>query len=179
MLRKLRSSNTDLAVKKHYERITLVLNEYVLKHRNLPPGFTLTLIVKHAPEIPHQSNGYDCGVFLLEFMKYITMKKPFNFSCSDMTHFRQELTREFEFKLIGNTLERPIFHERTQSLPQSKKDKLKSENKEKMLYSNIAKEAKVEQGTISDTFQSEKPIDGQVICKIIRFDNPSRKNLCF
>ena len=92
LLRKLRSSNTDLAVKKHYERITLVLNEYVLKHRNLPPGFTLTLIVKHAPEIPHQSNGYDCGVFLLEFMKYITMKKPFNFSCSDMTHFQQELT---------------------------------------------------------------------------------------
>ena len=98
----------DLAVQKHFERISLVNNEYVLKHRNLPLGFNLTLIVKHAPEIPHQSNGHDCGVFLMEFMKYITMNKPFNFSCSDMTYFRQELKYEFECKMIGNTLESPL-----------------------------------------------------------------------
>ena len=117
LLRKLRSSNLNLTVKKHFERISLVHTEYVLKHENLPPGFNLELIVTHSPEIPHQSNGYDCGVFLLEFMKYITFKKPFNFSCSDMTYFRQEIRTEFERKVIGNTLETPLLQARTQTLP--------------------------------------------------------------
>ena len=96
-----------------------------------------------------------------------------------MTHFRQELKYEFERKLIGNTLERPILHERAQSLLQSKKAKQKSQNKEKDIYSNIQKEPNVTKETISDTLQSDQQLDGQIIHKIIRFVNPSRKNLCF
>ena len=154
------------AVQKHYERILLVHNEYVLKHRNLPLNFNLELIVKYVPEIPHQSNG--CGVFLLEFMKYTTMNKPFNFSCSDMIDFRQQLKHEFESKIIESL----ILQARIQSLPHSNTTKLKSLHKEQLSYSNIRKEVK----TIPDISRADHHEDNKVTQKILRFIKTPRKN---
>ena len=79
-LRKLRSSRLDMIRNKHQERLLLIYNQYILQHERLPPSMRFDLLVKCAPDIPHQSNSYDCGVFLLEFMKYVAHGKPFNFS---------------------------------------------------------------------------------------------------
>ena len=128
---------------------------------------------------PHQSNGFDCGVFLLEFMKYITMNKPFDFSCSDMPYFRNQLKNEFEKKIVENTLANPILQARVQSLDQLNTIKLKSPCKEKLVYSNRKKEVKTKKKNNPDMLTADCQGERQVTNKVIKFVNPSRKNLCF
>ena len=65
-----------------------------MKLDNIPDGFDLEIEVKSPPAIPHQSNDYDCAVFMLQFMKYTTLEKPFNFSCLDVLNLREEMKQE-------------------------------------------------------------------------------------
>ena len=114
-LRKLRSSKLDLIRTKHQERLLLIYNQYILQHERLPPSMRFDLLVKCAPDIPHQSNSHDCGVFLLEFMKYIAHEKPFNFSCMDMPYFRDEIKTEIQNQEIKGILESPAVQISTKS----------------------------------------------------------------
>ena len=54
----------------------------------------LTLKSKIPPEIPAQDNGFDCGVFLVIFAKYIVFNKCFDFGTDDMVKFRDDIRRE-------------------------------------------------------------------------------------
>ena len=111
-LRKMKNKRLDLIRKNHQERLSLIYNHYILPHQKLPSGFSLEMLVICAPEIPHQSNSNDCGVFLLSFMKYIAQGKSFDFSCMDMPNFRQEIKEEIENKQIKEISESSILQMR-------------------------------------------------------------------
>ena len=81
-----------------------ITNEYPQYHKDRPNNYKFRISVKVPPEIPHQRNGYDCGVFMLQFMKYITMKKSFNFTTTEMSFFRDEMKKEISTKKIRPTL---------------------------------------------------------------------------
>ena len=53
-----------------------------------------SIIIKVPPQIPQQTNGFDCGVFLLMFAKYLLLGKEFSFSCKDMTYLREQIKEE-------------------------------------------------------------------------------------
>ena len=53
--------------------------------------------------IPKQTNGHDCGVFMLMFMKYTASKKDFDFTQRDMLSIRKSIEEE----LKNNTLNLP------------------------------------------------------------------------
>lgn len=39
--------------------------------------------------MPQQTNGYDCGVFVLKYADYIARDAELDFTQSDMPHFRK------------------------------------------------------------------------------------------
>ena len=47
-------------------------------------------------DIPKQKNGYDCGVFLMEYARCILTDKPMNFKQKDMPAIRERIKRELE-----------------------------------------------------------------------------------
>ena len=167
-LRNLRNSKLEIIIQKHEERLSLIYNQFVLKHQKLPPGFTLNIDVMCAPEIPHQSNGYDCGVFLLEFMKYIALEEVFNFSCDAMPFFRREIGGEIKNELITGISEISTDPFRTSSAAASK-----SEKERKTATSGVSSSL---QGTSHKNVQVDTNVVG---CKILKFSNPIRRNLCF
>ena len=63
----------ELVKLEHKKRIHYILNEFLLKHSDYPDSVSFS--VRIVKDIPKQRNGYDCGVFLLAFMKYIVLKK--------------------------------------------------------------------------------------------------------
>ena len=100
-----------------------------MKHEKRPQHFSLQLLILLAPDVPHQSNSNDCGVFLLEFMKYIAQGKPYDFSCSDMPHFREEIREEIENKVIREVLESPWLQMASKSgTPTEHKKQIPTEN---------------------------------------------------
>jgi len=42
-------------------------------------------------DIPHQRNGYDCGVFMCKFADFSSKNKGFNFSQKNMQYFRKRM----------------------------------------------------------------------------------------
>ena len=63
------------------------------KNKQLKP---LLLRVRVPPEIPAQDNSWDCGVFLASFVKYLVLKKEFNFETESMIGIRKEMKNELE-----------------------------------------------------------------------------------
>ena len=57
----------------HLENANFILNHYILKHDQCPPDASYNVTTRK--DIPKQRNDWDCSVFLLVFMKYITLKK--------------------------------------------------------------------------------------------------------
>ena len=55
-------------------------------HHLCPPNIIYTASVND--NIPKQTNDYDCGVFLLAFMKYTVLEANFDFETKDMPSFR-------------------------------------------------------------------------------------------
>ena len=51
-------------------------------------------VIKVPPQIPEQLNTFDCGVFMLMFIKYLCMGKELSFSGEDMTNFREQIKEE-------------------------------------------------------------------------------------
>ena len=42
-------------------------------------------------DMPRQTNGYDCGVFVLMYADYLSQKRPFNFTQDDTTRLRERI----------------------------------------------------------------------------------------
>lgn len=43
---------------------------------------------------PKQKNGYDCGVFVCQYAKYISSSQPMSFTQDDMVDIRQKMVVE-------------------------------------------------------------------------------------
>jgi len=52
-------------------------------------------------EIPHQENGYDCGVFLCTFADFVSSSKPLIFDQDNMPYFRQKMILDILNKSIS------------------------------------------------------------------------------
>ena len=178
-LRQMKSSKLDMITKKHMERLSLVHNEFVMKNEKLPTGLTFKQIVLCAPDIPHQSNSYDCGVFLLQFMKYLTMQEPFNFTCLDMPYFRQEIKEAIENKKVQRTLESNLVKITAQNLSQPENTEKKSTSKKRVSMDDQQKCNQKKERKQRNNFPQQKCTLEKNNCKILKFVNPSRKNLCF
>ena len=70
----------------HEKRLNIILHEYILMHHQCPLNIIYTVSVND--NIPKQTNDYDCGVFLLAFMKYTVLEAKFEFETEDMPSFR-------------------------------------------------------------------------------------------
>jgi len=79
--------------KKCLERLEkYVKDEYKTKHNG---EYDTSQWEFHTPlDIPHQQNGYDCGVFMCKFADYSSKNKPFNFNQNHMKYFRQRMILE-------------------------------------------------------------------------------------
>ena len=66
---------------------------FASKNKQVKP---LTLRVKVPPEIPAQNNSWDCGVFLATFVKYLVLKKNFDFDTKSMIGIRKVMKAELE-----------------------------------------------------------------------------------
>ncbi|KFV08433.1 Sentrin-specific protease 2, partial [Tauraco erythrolophus] len=65
------------------------------ERRNLELTFSeWTLRSMESYEIPQQSNGSDCGVFMCKFADYISRDKPITFTQSHMPYFRKKMVWE-------------------------------------------------------------------------------------
>src|SRR3990167_6788777 len=51
-------------------------------------------------DIPHQQNGYDCGVFTCKFAEAQSRNAPYNFSQKDMLETRQKMVLEIVNKKV-------------------------------------------------------------------------------
>ena len=52
-------------------------------------------------DMPHQSNGYDCGVFVLKFADYVARGVVMDWAEADMPHFRRLITAEMMAGIIA------------------------------------------------------------------------------
>merc|ERR1719206_542917 len=64
--------------------------------------------IRVPPEIPSQENTWDCGVFLLMFVKYLAMKQKVDFDTESMKSFRGEIKKELECGAINLTEEKDL-----------------------------------------------------------------------
>ena len=78
----------------HDKRLHVILNDYILKHHQCPINITYAVCVND--NIPKQTNDYDCGVFLLAFMKYTVLEAKFGFETKDMPSFRNMFRKEIQ-----------------------------------------------------------------------------------
>ena len=84
--------------KENLEKADFLLNNYVLKHHQCPSTASYKIIIRN--DIPKQKNGWDCGVFLLVFMKYLALQKDFNFDTFHMQFFRKWIKKELELVTV-------------------------------------------------------------------------------
>ena len=52
------------------------------------------------PDIPQQSNGSDCGVFLVQYAKRLSSGQPVVFVQRDVCHFRVQMFQELHHDRI-------------------------------------------------------------------------------
>jgi sentrin-specific protease 1 len=68
------------------------LNDEWKDKKSDPNGFdTSQWPIFHPSNIPHQRNGYDCGVFALTYANYLSRNKPFDFTQDDMPAIRAHI----------------------------------------------------------------------------------------
>ena len=56
----------------------------------------LTKLVKIPPEIPKQDDGWNCGVFVLQFCLCLCSRLDFSFTSNDMADFRARIKSELQ-----------------------------------------------------------------------------------
>ena len=135
-LEQMKNDRLKKIIHKHKNRLENIVNLFLKKHERYC-DFQLDVLVP--PSIPKQTNDNDCGVFLIEFMKFTTVGKQFTFTCDNMPHFRQQLIQEMTSQTILpiTETEPPIYREESSSkTKQSLKRKSynitsEQENKEK------------------------------------------------
>ncbi|EDV99675.1 sentrin-specific protease 2 isoform X2 [Drosophila grimshawi] len=58
------------------------------------PFDTSDFLIENVKDVPHQTNGSDCGVFSCMTAEYITRNKPLTFSQENMEYFRKKMVLE-------------------------------------------------------------------------------------
>ena len=70
-----------------FENITALIDKYLIEYEYLLyPNLNWTY--NFMKNIPYQNNGSDCGVFVCQFMNYISKNKDFDFTQDDISYFR-------------------------------------------------------------------------------------------
>ena len=80
---------------KHEEKAKFIIHNYLSKLNN-----DKVWTISTRTDIPKQMNDWDCGVFMLEFIKYSILGKNFDFETSDMRFFRENIRDEIQHKQI-------------------------------------------------------------------------------
>jgi hypothetical protein len=78
----------------------------------------IKLSILQPPIIPSQDHAYDCGVFLLLFIKHLVQKRKFDFDTRRCIEFRESIKEELLTKKIMKET-RPRTRKRTQSMDSS------------------------------------------------------------
>ncbi|XP_035190441.1 sentrin-specific protease 2 isoform X2 [Oxyura jamaicensis] len=77
------------------EALFQYLQEESQEKRNLELSFSEWILRNMEPhEIPQQTNGSDCGVFLCKYADYISRDKPITFTQNHMPYFRRKMVWE-------------------------------------------------------------------------------------
>ena len=107
------------------------------------------------------------------------MQEEFNFTCSDMPYFRQEIKEEIDNKVVKRTLESDLLQMRVQSLSQLENTTKKSARKKNMSKDDQQKCNQKKETRQQNFVPHHKGKLENNNCKILKFVNPSKKNLCF
>ena len=83
---------------KQKEKVSYILNNYIFKLDVSSDIKTYEIICRK--DIPKQENDWDCGVFMLMFIKYTAINRKFDFETSHMQFFRTVIRKEIESKQI-------------------------------------------------------------------------------
>ena len=102
------------------------------------------------------------------FTLYIAWEEAFNFSCDDMPFFRREIEGEIKNELTTGISEMSNLPASTNSAAEGK-----SEKKRKTATRGTSPSL---QGTSHENVKLDTRVVG---CKILKFSNPPRRNLCF
>ena len=78
------------------ETVKYIRDSYLTKlyEKHCVPLPDISVSVLIPPMVPAQTDGYNCGVFVLAFSKAILCKKDFDFKCEHMLQFRQIIKQE-------------------------------------------------------------------------------------
>ena len=77
--------------------IQLITRDFLIPLENLEKTQIVdrtNFVKKVPPQTPEQLNTFDCGVFMLMFVKYLCMGKELSFSGEDMSKFREQIKEE-------------------------------------------------------------------------------------
>ena len=80
---------------KQEEKANYIIQSYLLK-LNADKSYRIVL----RKDIPKQQNDWDCGVFMLMFVKFTVLEKNFNFETSHMKFFREVIRKEIQNQQI-------------------------------------------------------------------------------
>ncbi|XP_030379709.1 uncharacterized protein LOC115627955 [Scaptodrosophila lebanonensis] len=75
------------------QALELYLHEESLDKRKKPFDMS-DFKIESVADVPHQTNGSDCGVFSCMFAEYITRDKPLTFTQENMEYFRKKMILE-------------------------------------------------------------------------------------
>ena len=90
--------------KEKMELLTRLKDEYwkPLFKKYKKPYKELSIKIHAPPTIPSQNNTWDCGVFMISFVKCLILKKKFDFTNDDMIMIRDQIKRDLENEHIEN-----------------------------------------------------------------------------
>ena len=71
-----------------FENITILIDKYLIDYNDFLVHSNLNWTYNFMKNIPSQNNGSDCGVFVCQFMNYISKNKEFDFTQDDINYFR-------------------------------------------------------------------------------------------
>ena len=97
-------------------------------------GNTETFKIKRRQDVPLQTNGVDCGVFVCQYAERFARKAPMNFSQEDMAVTRMKISHEiFSGRIIQNcpTHIRKLVKKTKEERSQKKESKTRKKKKEK------------------------------------------------
>ena len=161
---RMKKDSMNKIVRKHRTRLENIMNLFLKKHERCHNrDFQIEVLVP--PAIPEQTNDYDCGVFLLEFMKFTAYEERITFTCDEMPNFRKQIFQEMTRRtlLSFNRTESQNFRETSTSQvkPSLKRKSPKIPDVE---YKKKRKEEK-------KTTEENKSKEAGVICDIHRIVN--------
>ena len=91
--------NNTIEISDHSKLLEKLENEFLVLYfyeKGYSNWTTLSKLVKIPPEIPKQDDGWNCGVFVLEFVRCLCSRQKFNFTSNDMVNFRARIKSELQ-----------------------------------------------------------------------------------